>query len=295
MYDYSYNNIDENSYFQRINQELDENDENPYTYINEDNKNQKSDNIIVVEAELNVKEEENNNIKNNINIINDDNIGENDDITFNNNLINVNKEKKLKTLSSTGARSRGRKKNDSNEYRKHNKYCEDNIIRKIKANIVSILMKYINSYIYIIYNGKIGKGIFRKELLKLSQNQIIESKNNNEFLFKTLKEIFSQDISTKYNNYQRNHNQWLIQRLLDENDLDKKKNFECLFNLTFLDCLQHIRGTKISPILKGVELLDDLSEKFGDDKDYLDLYKYYMNNLEEIIMRKKKRTKKNNK
>lgn len=295
MYDYSYNNIDENSYFQRINQELDENDENPYTYINEDNKNQKSDNIIVVEAELNVKEEENNNIKNNINIINDDNIGENDDITFNNNLINVNKEKKLKTLSSTGARSRGRKKNDSNEYRKHNKYCEDNIIRKIKANIVSILMKYINSYIYIIYNGKIGKGIFRKELLKLSQNQIIESKNNNEFLFKTLKEIFSQDISTKYNNYQRNHNQWLIKRLLEENDLDKKKNFECLFNLTFLDCLQHIRGTKISPILKGVELLDDLSEKFGDDIDYLDLYKYYMNNLEEIIMRKKKRTKKNNK
>ena len=292
MYDYSYNNIDENSYFQRINQELDENDENPYTYINEDNKNQKSDNIIVVEAELNVKEEENNNIKNNINIINDDNIGENDDITFNNNLINVNKEKKLKTLSSTGARSRGRKKNDSNEYRKHNKYCEDNIIRKIKANIVSILMKYINSYIYIIYNGKIGKGIFRKELLKLSQNQIIESKNNNEFLFKTLKEIFSQDISTKYNNYQRNHNQWLIQRLLDENDLDKKKNFECLFNLTFLDCLQHIRGTKISPILKGVELLDDLSEKFGDDIDYLDLYKYYMNNLEEIIMRKKKKDKK---
>ena len=279
MYDYSYNNIDENSYFQRINQELDENDENPYTYINEDNKNQKSDNIIVVEAELNVKEEENNNIKNNINIINDDNIGENDDITFNNNLINVNKEKKLKTLSSTGARSRGRKKNDSNEYRKHNKYCEDNIIRKIKANIVSILMKYINSYIYIIYNGKIGKGIFRKELLKLSQNQIIESKNNNEFLFKTLKEIFSQDISTKYNNYQRNHNQWLIKRLLEENDLDKKKNFECLFNLTFLDCLQHIRGTKISPILKGVELLDDLSEKFGDDIDYLDLYKYYMNNL----------------
>lgn len=295
MYDYSYNNIDENSYFQRINQELDENDENPYTYINEDNKNQKSDNIIVVEAELNVKEEENNNIKNNINIINDDNIGENDDITFNNNLINVNKEKKLKTLSSTGARSRGRKKNNSNEYRKHNKYCEDNIIRKIKANIVSILMKYINSYIYIIYNGKIGKGIFRKELLKLSQNQIIESKNNNEFLFKTLKEIFSQDISTKYNNYQRNHNQWLIKRLLEENDLDKKKNFECLFNLTFLDCLQHIRGTKISPILKGVELLDDLSEKFGDDIDYLDLYKYYMNNLEEIIMRKKKRTKKNNK
>lgn len=298
MYNYPYYDIEENSYFSKLDQEFDENDENPDTCINQNNKDHEIKNIIVVKDELNWKEEEEeeNNIKNNINIINYDNIGKNDDISFNSNLNNlndVNKEKKLKTLTSTGPTLLGRKKKNSNEYRKHNKYCEDNIIRKIKAYILSILMKFINLYIEKTYNGKIGNGIFRKELLKLNQSQIIESKYNNEFINKTLKEIFSQDISTKYNNYQRNHNQALIQRLLNENDLEKKKNFECLFNLTFLDCLLHIRGTKISPILTGIELLDNLSEKFGDDDDYLNLFNYYMYNLEDIIMRKKKRKKKN--
>ena len=66
----------------------------------------------------------------------------------------------------------GRKKKYSKEKGKHNKYSEDNIIRKIKSTLLSCLSNLINSQIYRIYNGNIGKGILIKELKKMNQNQI---------------------------------------------------------------------------------------------------------------------------
>jgi hypothetical protein len=94
--------------------------------------------------------------------------------------------------------------------------------------VVSCLRIFINAFIFEIYEGQIGKGIFRKELLKLNQSQIIDSKNNRDFLNKSLKDIFSEDISTKYNNYLINHNKALIQDLLNEPDANKKITFENL-------------------------------------------------------------------
>jgi hypothetical protein len=184
----------------------------------------------------------------------------------------------------------GRKKKNSNREGKHTKYSEDNIIRKIKAYVVSCLRIFINAFIFEIYEGQIGKGIFRKELLKLNQSQIIDSKNNRDFLNKSLKDIFSEDISTKYNNYLVNHNKALIQNLLNEPDPNKKITFENLFNLTFLDCLLHIRGEKYYEQLHGLKTFDELCKRFEDDNDYLELFKYYIINFEKVINKKRKRS-----
>ena len=184
----------------------------------------------------------------------------------------------------------GRKKKNSNREGKHTKYSEDNIIRKLKAYIISCLRIFINTFIFEIYGGEIGKGIFRKELLKLNQSQIVDSKNNRDFLNKSLKDIFSEDISTKYNNYLINHNKVLIQNLLNEQDANKKNIFENLFNLTFLDCLLHIRGEKYYEQLHGLKTFDELCKRFEEDKDYLELFKYYVNNFEKIINKKRKRS-----
>ena len=186
----------------------------------------------------------------------------------------------------------GRKKKDSNQEGKHTKYSEDNIIRKIKASVISSLKDFINSVISNVYDKKIGKGRFRKELLKMNQSQIINSKNNREFLYKSLKEIFSEDISTKYNNYQPEHNRRVIEDLLDEKDYNKQTLFKNLFDLKFLECVLHIRGEKQNDLLNGLASLDDLCAKFENDKEYLESFKYYTNNLETIIINKRRRNSK---
>ena len=63
-----------------------------------------------------------------------------------------------------------RKKKDSNETGKHNKYSEDNIIKKIKGSLLIVLYKFINVMINKIYNANNGHGIFQKQLLKINQN-----------------------------------------------------------------------------------------------------------------------------
>ena len=228
--------------------------------------NPKNDNIIIHEP-IFEKQKNGNNVEN-------DNILEKE---------NLSMTKNKKAL--------GRKRKNSEEKGIHNKYCEDNILRKIKSTILLHLLEFLNSVIYNIYNGKIGKGLFKKELKKLNQSQIVDMKSNQLFLNKTLKEIFSDEISTKYSNFPGNQNKKIIEGLLNEKDLEKRNKFQSLFSLTFLDCLEHFRGTKTITDLEGFEKYDNHEEKFWDDKEYLRLFKYYISNFENIIRKKKHRNK----
>ena len=134
--------------------------------------------------------------------------------------------------------------------------------------------------------------MFRKELLKMNQSQIINSKDNIEFLNKSLKEIFSEDISTKYNNYRSDHNRRVIKDLLNEKDFHKQTLFKNLFDLKFLECVSHIRGENQNNLLDGLASLDDLCGKFENDEDYLELFKHCTNDLEKIIENKRRRNSK---
>ena len=181
----------------------------------------------------------------------------------------------------------GRKRKNSNEIGKHNKYSQYNIIRKIKTILLSILSSFINSFIYKIYDGNIGKGVLIKELKKLNQRQIIDGKNNKLFLKKTLQDIFSDDISGKFTNYLPKHNKILIDHLINDEDPNKRRSFQLLFSLTFLECLMHFRRSKDIPQLRGLKSFDDIRKDYEDDLDYVNLLNYYIFNFEEIIMRKR--------
>ena len=64
-----------------------------------------------------------------------------------------------------------------------------------------------------------------KQLLTLNHKQkanIIVDENK-QFLQKTLQEIFSDNISKRYTNYPLDHNKNLINRLLEEDDEEKRK------------------------------------------------------------------------
>ena len=187
----------------------------------------------------------------------------------------------------------GRKRKNSNETGAHNKYCIDNIIRKIRYLILTEINNYINIYIEKIYNGDIGKGIFKKKLLKNIPTNLKTAKDNKEFLNKKLKDIFSEDISKVYIIYLKDHNKELIKNLLNEEDEEKRIKFNKLFNLTFLDCLKHFIGSKYIEELEGFPSLDIIDQRIDEDQEYLDLFKYYIINFEEIIM--KKRTRRNKK
>ena len=188
----------------------------------------------------------------------------------------------------------GRKKKDSNEAGKHDKYSEDNIIRKIKSTLLNYLRIFINLFIYKKFNGKIGEGIFRKEILKMNQDQITLGKYDKQFIKSTLKDIFSHKLSKKYSTFDSDHNKKLIELLLNETDEKKRIEFEKLFSLTFMECLNHFSGTKSLSILNGMKLLNDLCKKFEDDQSYVNLLKYYTFNFKNTIeiKRSRKRSKK---
>ena len=186
----------------------------------------------------------------------------------------------------------GRKKKNSNIKGKHNKYSGDNIIKKIKSNLLKNLAKLINIRIRKIYNNNIGFGIYQKQLLIMNHRQVVNSKDNKLFMDKTLKEIFSDDISTKYISFSMSHNRDLVQELINEKDEEKRNKFNKLFNLTFFDCLRHFRGSEYFEELQGLDSLDKILEKFEDDQDYLHSFKYYCFNLEEILKRKRNRNNK---
>ena len=206
-----------------------------------------------------------------------------------------NKDEKIKKKC-------GRKtmKENKNKY-EHNKYSDDNIRRKCKHLVLKHLLEFLNYKIKNIYNGNIGNGIFKKELQILNQSQKSDAtiNFNRIFLTKTIGEIFSENISGRFTNYPIYHNKVLINKLMNENDEQKRIYFNNLFNLNFIQCLKHFRGEEKIDLLDGLkcfkDIKNDIIDKYEKDGDeYYNTLNYYLNNYERIINNKKSRKRKNN-
>ncbi len=197
--------------------------------------------------------------------------------------------------------------NNTSEGMKQSEKKYSNIsVRHIKNKIIKIKMlilkksyNFINEKIIKIFNNNIGKGICIKQLLPINKFVLYHSsvEEDKEFLNKKLKEIFS-SISDKYTSVLNTKNKNLIDDLI--NLEEHGKYFNELFELSFLDCLEHIRGTKNSELLDELPKIDDIINNEGIlDEDEINIYKDVINNYELIIEKKKKRrtkkTKKNEK
>jgi hypothetical protein len=181
---------------------------------------------------------------------------------------------------------------------KHGKFADDNITRKIKNFVGNYLLNFINKKISSIYSNDNSKSLQGKRLSKLKQNQVEWSKAdyNKLFLNKNLQSIFSEDISNKYKIKNPKHNKKLIEELLNEKDEKKRLVFQGIFNLTFLDCLKHFRGSIFLEELSGMKTFKDYLNKsdFGDNStEYKEILIIYTNNFEKIVMEKTSRKKKN--
>ena len=178
-------------------------------------------------------------------------------------------------------------------------YIPDIFVKKIKMLVLKKSYNFINEKIIKIFNNNIGKCICIKQLLPINKFVLYHSsvEEDKEFLNKKLKDIFS-SISNKFTSVLNTKNKNLIDDLI--NLEEHGKYFSELFELSFLDCLEHIRGTKNSELLDELPKIDDIINNEGIlDEDEINIYKDVINNYELIIEKKKKRrtkkTKKNEK
>ena len=164
--------------------------------------------------------------------------------------------------------------------------------RKLKNCILYSSLNFINDKILKTFNYNIGNGINEKKLLKIDSKHFNISRTdfNMQLLETTLGEIFSYDIYGKYTNYLPDFNKKLINNLLNEEDLKKRKIFEDLFSKTFLDCIDQIIGKKRINELQGLELFFENEIKSKKDEESL---KKLLNNFQAIISSKRPRKSKN--
>ena len=203
------------------------------------------------------------------------------DLTYNETPPDIKKpKKKLSPLK--------KKRERTDESKENSKYLDENLRSKVKHITLNNLFNFINEKIEEKYENKIGFGIFTKKLLIINKKQKSDCniQFNKDFLYKSIGEIFSENISTRYNIYPLTHNKSLIQSLINDKDIDKRNFFNNLFNLRFIDVLKHFRGSEEIDVLNGLKKFNSIKAEFESDKDYLNLLDYYIMNYENIINNK---------
>jgi hypothetical protein len=244
---------------------------------------------IIPNKEINKENEKSNDDTNKINII------ENDDQNYivenaDNNVNDENNENDDDDNANNNNNNKKPSSTTTGQKKKHDKYADDNVIKKCKNILIDCLFSFINEKIRRLYNNNIGKGIFTKQFKKLDKTKLASTtvKDNKELLHKTLEDIFS-DISGKIDSCLKDFNKNLIKLLKDEKDYNKKKYFQKLFNLTFLQCLNHFNGKVCHEELCGMTNMKKKIEKFSQDEDYIKVLEYYFVNFDSIICSKKSR------
>ena len=114
-------------------------------------------------------------------------------------------------------------------------------------------------------------------------------------LHTTIKDILSQDITTKIKYYNPDHNKKVIDEIINE----KKEDFENVFNISFIDCLEHFAEVKEIKELKGLtlfsELKDEIIKKHKKDGElYYENIKLFLKDYKNRINNEKPRKNKKN-
>jgi len=205
----------------------------------------------------------------------------------------------------------GRKKKNSGEIGKHNKYAENNMTRKMKVIIKNDLLDFINSKIKkelnlsnIIINGKIYKDNEIK-LLNIKQDQIKDTNVdfNLTFLNTKIKDILSEKISKNNRiKYPSNFNEILINKIYQ---IEYGESITSILDMTFLECLKYYRKDEdiindakyscLKGLEKGFENLKERLMNNNEEEDYVDKLIELIKKFEELYSKKKSRVKRVNK
>ena len=186
----------------------------------------------------------------------------------------------------------GRKKKDDFTKRKHNIFSADNIIRKIKIKFFEYMRIFLNKVLNSYYVK------FKKDDIIKSLNfqyiNIMKKELELSLLNKTLKEIFSNEISRKYKALPRDYNKQIIDTILYE----EKDNINIIFafNLTFrewidiftykkdIQSIKNFDPEKMKELPKLIDYVDklllDMYNKYYYNRNYLIYFIFYIYNYE---------------
>jgi hypothetical protein len=188
-----------------------------------------------------------------------------------------------------------RKKNKISAVGKHNKFSKDNLRIKAKNFVLKYFLDFVNNKLIEIYENDLGFGLYKKEFQSLTNFNSSNDKMKDTIFFinKTMREIFTQKISTKFSNYLPQHNKLLYERLIKDEDEKKKQYFKKLFDLTFIMCWKHFIGIIEVPELKGMktfkEIQNTIIEEYEDGKIYAESLSNYMKVFETLVNEKKQK------
>lgn len=222
---------------------------------------------------------------------------------------NKNINENVKIISKKmGRKKKELKQNDKSIYlNSHSKFSEDNVIKKIKANIFKSIIKWLNEICQKeikqteeenpsqpqtqtqteiqtqtemqieapISMGNLENLFFEKEseetFLKLDFKGVINNisrKYNIEMMNKTIGEIFSNNINKRYKKKKKEHNAKLIKKILKEN---KYKNVIGILKLTFKEVLE-IFTEKAGDDIKN-KINQETLDKFNKIDKFLEIIK----------------------
>ena len=213
----------------------------------------------------------------------------------------VNKNKRKNLLGRKRNTDKENSEKNSNK-KQHTKNAFDNISRKIRGKIFGAVLIFLNK----VFNEEeeidlvdpiFPKGKQRKRkipiqnvsFLQINQEIIIQNNvsENLNLLNKTLREIFSGSVSKKVKNYGLDHNQLLIQKIKESKG---KARTNKILDMTFLQCLEHFRKSKMYEELSGLELqYDNMIEEMNEkhEKEYMDNFVECLNNYEALYRQKR--------
>lgn len=164
----------------------------------------------------------------------------------------------------------GRKKLGDKSIRKHNRSSYDNVIKKVKTELFTYALLFINQ----ILNVLLSQGQKETLIYAIRNNKNVKNKNKNEDLLKILdyqytnkiskkhdlglikmafKDLFSQEISGRYSSLKKESNKIIIDNLL--NDVNIDVNIKFILNLKFGDWIDYFTYKK------EIEELEDLKKK----------------------------------
>ena len=218
--------------------------------------------------------------------------------------INQDKNENNKNYKKRGRKTKikhDKNENEESEQKIHSKFSNDNMTKKCKNIVLKSALESINKKIKEKYKNNIGFGKFKKELQILNQKNKVKStaKDDKLFLHKTLKEIFSDNISSRLYNYSENHNKVIIESLINDEDEEKRIYFNNLFNITFLEYLNYFMSSETcnlnnNSILYGFKDFSSIKDSLiqNNDEDYVNALIEYLKNFEEIINKKRSRNSK---
>ena len=218
--------------------------------------------------------------------------------------INQDKNENNKNYKKRGRKTKikhDKNENEESEQKIHSKFSNDNLTKKCKNIVLKSALESINKKIEEKYKNNIGFGKFNKKLQILNQENKVKStaKDDKLFLHKTLKEIFSDNISSRLYNYSENHNKVIIESLINDEDEEKRIYFNNLFNITFLEYLNYFISSETcnlnnNSILYGFKDFSSIKDSLiqNNDEDYVNALIEYLKNFEEIINKKRSRNSK---